>query len=479
MQKKSEDKLGTGSIGKLLFSLAMPNIFAQLVNMLYNVVDRMFIGHIPQIGATALTGVGVAFPLIMLLGAFSSLVGMGGAPHASIKMGEGKKDEAEEIIGNSFSLLMILSVVLTLVFLLFGKQMLVLFGASEATLPYAWTYLKICSIGTLFVQLSLGLAPFISGQGFAKESMIAVLIGAVVNIILDPIFIYGLNMGVAGAAIATVISQALSSIYILYFLTGKTTALALKKKFLSIRKEVILPVLLLGLSPFIMQSTESVLNVAFNRSLQMYGGDVYVGAMTIAASLMQILFLPLIGLTQGSQPIISYNYGAKENDRVRKTVNYLLVVSVVFAGIFWLAIRFFPEAFIAIFSTDPSLVAVTTKTLNIYMAAAFLMGAQIACQQTFLALGQAKISIVLSLLRKIVFLIPFIYIFPMLMNNKTHAVLFAQPVADILSVVITCVAFYYFFNKLLKRNTFKSPSILDDVGESSVIKEHPELKIEQ
>jgi len=335
MNKNTTNKLGTESVGKLLLSLALPAIIAQIVNMLYNVVDRIYIGHIPEVGATALTGVGVTFPIIMVITAFSSLIGMGGAPRAAIKMGEKKDYEAEEILGNCFLTLIILSISLTVIFLTFGKKLLLMFGASSQTIIYGLQYLNIYVIGTIFVMITLGLNTFISTQGFAKISMMTVLIGAGINIILDPILIFGFNMGVRGAATATVISQACSAIWVLTFMLGKKTKLRIYKKNMKFKKEIIIPVLLLGSSPFIMHSTESLLNIALNSSLQKYGGDVAVGAMTIMASLMQLIFLPLSGLTQGAQPIISYNYGAKNYGRVKAAFKLLIISSLTFSIVLW------------------------------------------------------------------------------------------------------------------------------------------------
>lgn len=453
MSNDTTNRLGTEGVGKLLFSLALPAIAAQLVNMLYNIVDRIYIGHIPNIGAAALTGVGVTFPIIMVISAFSALIGMGGAPRASIKMGQKDDKGAEEILGNSFAVLIGISIVLTTVFLLFGERLLLMFGASAATLPYGLSYLNIYVIGTLFVQLSLGLNSFITTQGFAKTSMLTVIIGAVINIVLDPILIFGLDMGVKGAAIATVISQAVSAAWVLQFLTGSKTKLKIRRRYMNPKKSVILPILLLGISPFIMQSTESLLNISLNSSLQRYGGDMAVGAMTILSSLMQLMSLPLSGLTQGAQPIISYNYGAKKNDRVKKAFKLLFISSLSFAFVFWICMMIFPQVFVALFSSDPALVEITVWAIRIYMGVAFVMAAQIACQQTFVAIGQAKISLFLALLRKIILLIPMIYILPNFFENKVFAVFFAEPVSDLIAVATTVTLFAINFKKILAKNT--------------------------
>lgn len=449
----SVDRLGQERVGKLLFSLAVPAIAAQLVNMLYNIVDRIYIGHIPNIGSEALTGVGVTFPIIMIISAFSALIGMGGAPRAAINMGQNNKGAAEEILGNCFVSLIIVSIVLTILFLIFGEKLLLIFGASAKTLPHAMDYLKIYVLGTIFVQLSLGLNSFISTQGFAKTSMLTVIIGALINIILDPILIFCFKMGVQGAAIATVISQGVSAIWVLKFLSGKTTKLKLSKKYMKPKKSVLLPVLLLGVSPFIMQSTESLLNIAFNSSLQKYGGDLAVGSMTILSSLIQLLALPLTGLTQGAQPIISYNYGAKNNERVKKTFKLLIICCLSFSFLFWVSMILFPKLFISLFTTDPTLVSMSVWAIGIYMAVVFVMGAQTACQQTFIAIGQAKLSLFLALLRKIILLIPLIYILPNFFSDKIFAVFLAEPISDFIAVSTTVTVFYINFKKILNENT--------------------------
>lgn len=449
MKQKQGNDLGKDSIGKLLFRLAVPAIAAQLVNMLYNIVDRIYIGHIDGVGTTALTGVGVAFPIIMIISAFSALVGMGGAPRASIKMGQKDDDGAEEILGNCFAALLVLSVILTAFFLLFGRKLLILFGASSETLPYAVDYMNIYVCGTIFVQIALGLNSFISSQGFATTSMMTVLIGAVINIVLDPVFIFGFNMGVQGAALATILSQGVSSVWVLRFLYGKKTKLRIRSKYLRLRKGVILPVLALGVSPFVMQSTESLVNIALNSSLQKYGGDLAVGAMTIIASLMQLMMLPMMGLTQGAQPIIGYNFGARNAVRVKQAFRLLITSAMIFTCTFWAAMMLFPQVFIKLFNDDPELVAKTIWALRIYLAGMFVFGAQIACQQTFIAVGQAKISVFLALLRKVVLLIPLIYILPNFFGDKVFAIFLAEPVADLLATSTTVILFAIQFKKII------------------------------
>lgn len=452
MNTETKNKLGTENIGRLLFSLAVPSITAQLVNMLYNIVDRIYIGHMAQIGPQALTGVGVTMPIILIISAFSSLIGMGGAPRAAIKMGEGNNRDAEKILGNCFSVLLIISAALTFIFLMFGEKLLWIFGASADTIQYGLEYLNIYVMGTIFVQLTLGLNSFISTQGYAKFSMLTVVIGAVTNIILDPILMFGFNMGVRGAAVATVISQALSAAWVLKFLTGNKTKLKIRKENLKVNKAIITPVLLLGISPFIMQSTESLLNVAFNFSLQKYGGDIAVGSMTIMSSLMQILHLPLVGLTQGAQPITSYNYGAKNNERVKNTFKLLIKSAFTYTIIMWLLMIIFTDTFVSLFTNDTALKEYAIWTSRVYLGTAFVMAAQNSCQQTFVALGQAKVSMFLALLRKIILLIPLIFVLPMFFANKVFAVLLAEPISDFIAATVTTITFALQINRILDEN---------------------------
>lgn len=440
--RKSKDvDLGKDSVKRLLFALAVPAITSQVVNVLYNMVDRMYIGHIPEIGPAALTGVGICFPVIMIISAFANLIGMGGAPRASIFMGKGDQKTAEKIMGNCFSALILISVLLTAVVLLFRQPLLFLFGASENTITYGMQYMTIYTVGTIFVQLTLGLNAFISAQGFSKVSMMTVIIGAATNIILDPILIFGLDMGVSGAAVATVISQAISAVWALRFLRGKKTILRIKKKNLRIQPHIILPCIGLGTAPFIMMSTESLLTLCFNTSLLKYGGDMAVGAMTILSSLMQFALLPMQGLTQGGQPIISYNYGAKNVARVKEAVKLQTVCCVIYAGAMWALMELAPSLFVSIFTSDPQLMEITCWALRIYMAAVALMGLQLSCQQSFIALGNSKTSVFLAILRKILLLIPLIFILPSFMADKVLAVFLAEPVADVIAVATTVILF--------------------------------------
>lgn len=449
----NKDFLGTQPIGRLLLKLALPTVAAQLINMLYNIVDRMYIGHIKDVGALALTGVGVCMPLIMIISAFAALVGNGGAPRASIYMGKKDTDAAQKILGNCFSLQIIISIILTIILLIGNKTFLLAFGASENTISYAVNYMNIYAIGTIFVQLTLGMNAFITAQGFAKTGMLSVLIGAVANIVLDPVFIFGMNMGVRGAALATIISQTLSCIWVLSFLFGKKTFLKIKPENLRLHAKIILPCVALGSSLFIMQASESIISVCFNSSLLKYGGDIAVGAMTILTSVMQFAMLPLQGLGQGAQPIMSYNYGAKNNDRVRKTFRLLLKVSFGYSIVLWAIVMLFPQMFAMMFTSDNTLLSFTSQALRIYMASMFMFGIQIACQMAFNALGKAKDSIIVAVMRKFILLIPLIYIMPAIFKaNQTNAVYMAEPVADFIAVCFTAILFAFEFKKAMKEN---------------------------
>lgn len=449
----NQDKtfLGTEPVGKLLLKLAIPTVVAQLVNMLYNIVDRIYIGHIPGEGSLALTGVGVCMPILMIISAFAALISSGGAPRASIHMGKGDMESAEKILGGCFSLQIVLSVILTVVLLIWNRDLLLMFGASENTIKYAGAYMSVYAVGTVFVQLTLGMGAFITAQGFTKVSMMTVLIGAVSNIVLDPIFIFGLKMGVKGAALATILSQGLSCIWVLSFLLGKRTHLVLKKKNLRIDGKIVFPCVALGLSTFIMQSSESVISVCFNSSLLKYGGDIAVGAMTILTSVMQFAMLPMQGISQGAQPISSYNFGAKNGKRVKQTFKILLTACLTYSCVLWGIIMLFPQAFAGIFTPDAELIAFTSKALRIYLGAMFLFGIQIACQMTFVSIGNAVCSIIVAVVRKFVLLLPLIYLLPQVIPDQTVGVYLAEPVADVIAVTFTACLFAYQFRKSMRK----------------------------
>ena len=451
MAKRTND-LGNDPVPQLLLRLALPAVTAQVVNALYNIVDRMYLGHMKPDGDLAITGVGVAFAIIMFISALSALVGMGGGSRAAIRTGEGRTDLAEEILGNCTLLILLISAAVMAVFLPFQRPMLLMMGASPETIDYAVNYLTIYLCGTVFVQISLALNNFITTQGFSTISMLTVIIGAVANIVLDPIFIFGLDMGVQGAALATIIAQAVSAIWVLAFLTGKRTKLKIRLKYLRLKPRVLLPVVAIGVSPFIMQSTESLVNISFNSSLLKYGGNVYVGAMTICSSIMQVLSMIFQGLAQGAQPIVGYNYGAGKLDRVRKAFRLLITAGAVYAVSAWLLVQLFPHVFVALFNDKPELVEAAVWALRIYLACFFMLGVQFSCQQTFVALGQAKVSLFLALLRKIILLIPLIYILPhILTGNQVFAVYVAEPVADALAATTTGLMFAWKFPRILRR----------------------------
>lgn len=446
----NKEFLGTEPVGKLLLRLSIPTVAAQLINMLYNIVDRIYIGHIPETGSLALTGIGVCMPIILIVSAFAALVSSGGSPRASIFMGRKDLNTAEKILGNCFSLLAVISLILTTIVLLFNRELLLLFGASENTIEYASSYMSIYAIGTLFVQMTLGMNMFITAQGYAKFGMITVLIGAVCNIALDPLFIFAFHMGVRGAALATILSQAVSCVWCLSFLCGPKSQIRLKKENLRLEKVIILPCVALGAATFIMQASESVIAVCFNSSLLKYGGDIAVGAMTICTSVLQFAMLPMQGIGMGAQPISSYNFGAKNAGRVKETFQLLLKICVSYAVIIYGLVMIFPQMFAGIFSNDPSLIAFATTALRIYCGAMFIFGIQMSCQLTFVSIGNAPCSIIVAVVRKFVLLIPMIYLMPMIMENKTYSVYYAEPVADFLAVTFTSVLFFVQFRKALR-----------------------------
>ena len=446
----NKEFLGTAPVGGLLFKLALPTVTAQLINMLYNIVDRIFIGHIEGIGDLALTGVGVCMPIIMIVSAFAALVSSGGAPRASIALGEKNSEGAEKILGNCFSLQIVISVILTVVLLIFNRPLLLAFGASENTIEYACDYMNIYALGTIFVQLTLGMNAFVTAQGYSKIAMLSVVIGAATNIALDPLLIYVFGMGVKGAALATVISQSLSTAWVLFFLFSKKAMIRLKAGNMKLSAKIILPCLGLGLATFMMQASESVISVCFNSSLLDYGGDIAVGAMTILSSVMQFAMLPMNGIAQGAQPILSYNFGAKNAARVKKTYRLLLISCLTYSVLLWSVIMIFPRLFPSIFTPDAALIDFTAGVIRIYFGGLIIFGAQIACQMTFVSLGKALSSVTVAVVRKFVLLLPLIYIVPQFMTDKTLGVYTAEPIADIIAVTFTVVLFIFQFKKSMK-----------------------------
>ena len=449
-QAKPKQDMGTGSVKKLMVQMAVPALVGQVVNLLYNIVDRNYIGHIPEIGGLALTGVGLFSPILMLITAFAMMAGSGGAPRAAIAMGQGDKERAEKILGNCFTVLMGFAVILTIAFYIACPTLLRWFGASDATLPYGVEYGRIYILGSVFVLITMGMNVFITTQGFATISMLTTVIGAVTNIVLDPILIFGLNMGVKGAAVATVTSQAISAIWILFFLTGKKTILKLQPRNMVLVPKIILPCLGLGVSTFVMLSTESILSISFTTSLAKFGGDVAVGAMTVLTSINQLMTMPLSGVCQGGQPLISYNYGAKKFDRVKEAFYCQFFTCVAYTVVFWAVIQMAPGFFAGIFTSDAALVEYTAWAIKVFLALGFSVGFQISCQQAFMALGQAKISLIMALLRKVFLLIPLIFILPNFFADKAFAVFLAEPVSDIIAAAVTTFMFFRFFFKMLQ-----------------------------
>ena len=443
-----DERLGTEPLGRLMFSLAVPSVAAQLINVLYNIVDRIYIGHIPEYGDVALTGVGVTFPILTMISAFSAFAGMGGAPLASIQLGKQNKQKAEQILGNSAGLLVLCAVILTVFFSVFKTPILYAFGASDATITYARDYITIYLIGTIFVQLALGLNAYISGQGEAKIAMFSVLIGAVLNICLDPVFIFLFHLGVRGAALATIISQAVSAAWVVRFLTSEKSVMRLTFKNMHLNGATIKMIAGLGISPFIMQSTESLVTITLNTGLQKYGGDLYVGSMSILMSIMQLITIPVQGITQGIQPVISYNYGAGNIGRVKATLKRMILVclsgTLVLAGV---AI-FFPEVYTGLFTNNKELLELTCKVMPVYFLGISIFGIQCACQTSFISLGQAKVSLFIALLRKIILLIPLAIILPKFMG--VMGIYRAEPVADTISVLTTSVVFVITMKKVLR-----------------------------
>jgi len=450
MNNKKE-MLGRAPIGGLLFRLALPTVIAQLINMLYNIVDRIYIGHMPEVGDLALTGVGVCMPIIMIVSAFAALVSSGGAPRASIFMGQKDTESAEKTLGSCFGLQLLVSAVLTAVLLIWNRDLLLMFGATENTIGYASDYMSVYAIGTVFVQLTLGMNAFITAQGFTATSMISVIVGAVANIILDPIFIYALGMGVKGAALATLISQSLSCAWVLIFLSSRRSLLRLRIGNMVPSARLVLPCIALGSASFIMQASESVISICFNSSLRDYGGDLAVGAMTILTSVMQFAMLPSQGIAQGAQPILSYNYGAGNADRVKRTYRLLLKICLIYSVTLWAAVMIFPRVFVSIFTPEAALIDFSEKALRIYFSGMAMFGIQIACQMTFVSLGNAAASVTVAVVRKFVLLLPLIYIMPHLVSDPTVGVYMAEPIADVTAVTFTAILFVFQFKKALKK----------------------------
>ena len=456
MQTKQDGRLGTEKIGKLMLELALPSVLAQIVNVLYNIVDRIYIGRIPDVGSLALTGVGVTFPIITIISAFAGFASGGGAPLAAIALGQKNRDRAEKILGSSTSLLLFFSVCLMAFFFFFQTPLLYLFGASSNTIRYASTYISIYLVGTVFVELAVGLNTFISCQGHARTAMCSVLIGAVINIGLDPVFIFVLHMGVSGAALATILSQALSAAWVLRFLTSKKSGVRLSLRTMKPDFSILGSVMALGISPFIMSATESAITIVMNHGLQTYGGDLYVGSMTILQSVLQLIFVPVNGFTNGVQPIISYNFGAGQFDRVRQTIRRMIAITFTAAFVYVVFAMLRPALFAGLFTTDPELIVIVEKVLPVYIAGMAIFGLQSGVQSSFLGLGQAKISLFIALLRKVILLIPLALILPHFFG--VMGVYYAEPIADVCSVITAVTLFLCNIRKILSTETLASNS---------------------
>lgn len=448
-QADNEEKFLNGNLNKLIFSMAIPTIVAQVINILYNIVDRIYIGHIPGASVDALTGVGVALPVIVFISAFSAFVGQGGAPLSSIWLGKGDKEHAEKILGNGTFLLIVFTIILMFVFYVWQKPLLYSFGASDTTISYASTYLSWYLVGTISVEIALGLNTYIIAQGNSGVAMVSVLAGAVFNIILDPVFIFVFKMGVKGAAVATVISQTLSALWVLYFLTGKRALLKIKIRYMLPDFEIIKSIFLLGISPFVMRATESLISIVMNSGLQRYGGDIYVAALTVMQSVMQLFSAPIGGFTQGVQPLVSYNYGAQNFARVRQTYKKMILICGSFSFITTIVVIVFPQIFARIFTDDTTLIELVARKMPLFMCGMLLFGVQMAIQPVFLALGQAKISLIIAMLRKVILLTPLAIIFPIYFG--ADGVFFAEPVSDFISAITAIILFTLNINKILSK----------------------------
>ncbi|MDD6812487.1 MAG: MATE family efflux transporter [Lachnospiraceae bacterium] len=454
MEKQATDKrMASASMGNLIISMAFPAILAQLINILYSIIDRIYIGHMEGVGAAALTGVGVTFCITVFISAFSAFISNGAAPLAAIWLGKGNRDHAEKILGNSVTFLLVCTVVLMAFFYAFQRPLLYMFGASDVTIEYASAYISIYLLGTVFVELALGLNAFIICQSCSGTAMLSVLIGAIANIILDPIFIFALGMGVKGAAIATVISQALSALWVVSFLLGKKTSLKIRRSCMKPDKRILFSVFSLGISPFIMRATESFISIVLNHGLQKYGGDLYVGSLTIMQSVMQIFSAPISGFTQGIAPVISYNYGARNFDRVKMVYRWMIGICFLFLFLATLTTMIFPEWYAAFFTEDTELIALVGKTMPVFMTGMLIFGLQNGIQPTFLALGQAKISLFIAVFRKIILLIPLALILPRFFG--VMGVYYSEPVSDILSAVTATILFAGNIRKMLSEEALE------------------------
>jgi putative MATE family efflux protein len=428
----SKNDFTQGNVVGNILKLAIPMTLAQLINVLYSIIDRIFIGRIPENATLALTGLGLCLPITSIVMAFANLFGMGGAPLCSIERGRGNEEEAEKIMGNSFVLMLAFGVILTVLGLIFKKPLLYMFGASDATYPYAAQFAEIYLLGTIFVMVGLGMNSFINSQGFGTIGMMTVLMGAVVNIILDPIFIFTLDMGVRGAALATVIAQFLSAVWTVRFLTGKKAILKLKYSCFRLDKYRVKSIVGLGMSGFTMAVTNSVVQVMYNVSLQQYGGDLYVGVMTIINSIREVISMPVRGITNSAQPVMGYNYGASEYGRVKRAIVFTSVIPIIYTTAVWGLIHGYPEFFIRIFNHDPEVIQAGVPAMRIYYFGFFFMSLQFAGQSIFVALGKARQAVFFSIFRKVIIVAPLIILLPILLSNGTSGVFMAEPISNVI-----------------------------------------------
>lgn len=448
-----KEALGTAGINQLMIKLAIPSVIAQVINILYSLIDRIYIGHIPGVGANALTGVGLTFPIITFISAFSAFVGAGGAPLSAIWMGKQDDEQAERILGSSVFLLGFFSVILMLFFYAFQRPLLYLFGASDATIHYASSYISIYLVGTFFVEFALGLNPYIIAQGQSRIAMCSVLIGAILNTILDPIFIFGLGWGTNGAAWATVMAQGVSAIWVVSFLVGNKSRLKIRFAYVKPNIQVIMSICALGISPFVMRSTESLISIVLNHGLQQYGGDLYVGSLTVMQSVMQLFSAPMGGFTQGVQPIISYNFGAGKFERVRETYRKMIGICFGFSFVTTLMTLIFPGVFAAWFTDQPELIDIVVQKMPIFMCGMLVFGLQMGIQPTFLALGQAKISLCIAMLRKVILLVPLAIILPRFWG--VDGVYYAEPISDVISATVASGLLLINMKRILSKDSLE------------------------
>lgn len=449
--KNTDEQLGTRPIGRLILRMSLPAIAAQCINMLYSMVDRVYIGHIPEVGFTALTGIGLAAPILTLLSAFSAFVGTGGAPLAAMALGRGDRERAERILSNGVTLLCIFAVVGGLCAYFFREPLLYFVGASAETYPFAESYLSVYLIGTLAVMISMGLNTYMTAQGRPGFAMLTVVIGAVLNIALDPLFIFAFDMGVRGAALATILSQLVSAIFVLFVLCSPRASLRIRLSAMRPSGKILFAIFSLGISPFVMTSTESLIAFVMNGNLQRFGGDLYVGTLTVMQSVMQILTVPVSGFTQGITPVISYNYGAGNVPRVKQAIRFAFLVLVPYTVLFALCSILFPTQLASIFNTKPELIELVSRAMPVFFTGMLIFGVQRACQTSFLAMGQAKFSLFIAMLRKVILLVPLAFLLPRITGGDPFSIYYAEPISDALAATTCGIVFFCNIRRILSR----------------------------